>query len=296
VGTQDASAYDASLLVRPSAVTRDDRIYPETRWVLACVIPFLVVAFGMLYFWPDDTGRLFAWTIKPRMTPLLMGAGYVAGAYFFARTLAETRWHRVHIGFLPVTTFAASMGLATILHWDRFNHHHISFYAWAFLYATTPFIVLGLWLSNRRADPGTSDPDDVAIPSTVRWVTGGVGAVILGTGVLLFLFPQAMIDVWAWKLTPLTARVVGGWFALPGVFGLGIASDRRWSAARLALQSQALGIVLILIGVARAWADFDRTRPLTWAFVAGMAGLLVAIVALYAALEARRARPIAAAA
>jgi hypothetical protein len=281
---------------QPRDTTRDDRIYRETRWVLACVIPFLVIAFGMLYFWPDDTGRLFAWTITPRMTPLLMGAGYIAGAYFFARTLAETRWHRVHIGFLPVTTFAASMGLATILHWDRFNHHHISFYAWVFLYATTPFIVFGLWLSNRRADPGTPDPDDATIPLPVRWVLGVAGAAILGTGLLLFLFPQAMIAVWAWKLTPLTARVVGGWFALPGVFGLGMAGDRRWSAARLALQSQALGIALILIGVARAWGDFDRTRPLTWAFVAGMAGLLLAIVALYAALEARRARLVPAAA
>jgi hypothetical protein len=268
--------------------TRDDRIYPVTRGIIGAIIPFLLVAFAMLYFWPDDTGRLFAWTIRPRMTPLLMGAGYIAGAYFFLRLLWAARWHHVGIGFLPVTAFASAMLLATLLHWDRFNHDHVSFYAWIILYLTTPAIVLALWIYNRRADPGTPDADDVAIPLPVRWVMGAAGAVVFGTGVLLFLFPNTMIAIWPWSLTPLTARVAGGWFALPGVFGLAIAADRRWSAARFALQSQALGIALILIGVARAWGDFDQSRPLTWGFVAGMVGLLIAIAALYIAMEARR--------
>ena len=279
------------------AVAGDDRIYPATRWVLAVITPFLVVAFGMLYFWPDDTGRLFAWTIKPRITPILMGAGYITGAYFFARVFLETRWHRVQVGFLPITAFAASMGLATVLHWDRFNHHHTSFYAWTLLYAITPFIVPGLWLRNRKADPGTPEPDDVAIPVPVRWAVGVAGAVVLGTGVLLFLFPQAMIAIWAWTLTPLTARVVGGWLTLPGILCLGIAGDSRWSAARLAVQSQALGFLLILIGIARAWSDFNQARPLTWVFVGGMGGMFVGVVALYVTLEARhrRHRPVGAA-
>ena len=48
---------------------RDDRILPETRWLSAIIIPFLVVAFGILYLFPDHTQELFAWTIHPRMTP-----------------------------------------------------------------------------------------------------------------------------------------------------------------------------------------------------------------------------------
>ena len=265
----------------------DDHIYPVTRWVIGAIIPFLVVAFGMLYFWPDDTEQLFAWTIRPRMTPLLMGAGYIAGAYFFLRLLGAPRWHQVAVGFLPVTAFATAMLLATLLHWDRFNHRHVSFYAWIILYLTTPLIVPALWLNNRRADPGTADADDLTLPVLVRWVMGAMGAGVLGTGVLLFLFPGAMIAVWPWTLTPLTARVVGGWFALPGVFGLALAADPRWGAARFALQSQALGIVLILIGVARSWANFDQSRPLTWGFVGGMAFLMVAIGALYVSMELR---------
>jgi len=112
---------------------RNDRVFPETRWVSAIIVPFLVAAFAILYLFPDHTQELFAWGIKPRMSAMMLGAAYIGGAYFFVRAAAFARWHWVKVGFLPVTTFATLMGIATILHWDRFNHSHISFFAWAAL-------------------------------------------------------------------------------------------------------------------------------------------------------------------
>jgi hypothetical protein len=55
--------------------TRDDRMLPETRWAALALLPFLLGGFVLLYLWPDDTARFFAWTIQPRFTPLLMGSG-----------------------------------------------------------------------------------------------------------------------------------------------------------------------------------------------------------------------------
>ncbi len=43
---------------------RDDRVLPETRWLSAIIIPFLVVAFGILYLLPDHTQELFACTVS----------------------------------------------------------------------------------------------------------------------------------------------------------------------------------------------------------------------------------------
>ncbi|MCZ7672905.1 MAG: hypothetical protein M5U34_40200 [Chloroflexi bacterium] len=62
---------------------QDDRILPATRWVAALVAPILGLAFIILYFLPGRTGDFFALTIKLTMTPMMMGAGYLAGAYFF---------------------------------------------------------------------------------------------------------------------------------------------------------------------------------------------------------------------
>ncbi len=276
-----------------SRTVRDDRIFPETRWVGACIPPFLIVAFILLFFFPYDgvaiNGTpLFAWTIKPPMTPLLMGAGYISGSYFFVRLVMGGKWHWFTLGFLPIATFTWFMGLATLLHWDKFNHSHVSFYAWLILYLVTPFLVPILWLRNRVTDPGTPDPSDVIVPVTLRWVTGIAGAVMLVIALFMFAFPDAAISVWPWKLTPLTTRVIAGWFALPAVVGLCFASDARWSAWRITLQSQIIGVLLILVGVVRAWSDFDTGRATTWVFLAGMLALLAYLVGVYVAMEGRR--------
>jgi hypothetical protein len=95
------------------ALIRDDRILPETRWLSAFIVPFLFVAFVMLYIFPGHTDRLFAWTIRPDMTPLIMGAGYISGSYFFVHAFFARRWHTVHLGFLPITAFTIFMAIAT---------------------------------------------------------------------------------------------------------------------------------------------------------------------------------------
>lgn len=273
--------------VSEAAAAKDDRILPLTHWVGAAIPPFLVAAFILLCFFPNNTKELFAWTIAPSMTPLLMGAGYISGSYFFIRLIMGGRWHWFTLGLLPIATFTWFMGLATLIHWEKFNHSHISFYAWLILYVVTPFVVPFLWFRNRIADPGTPDPRDVIVPSTIRQITGVVGVVMLVIAVFMFVFPDTAISIWPWQLTPLTTRVIAGWFALPGMVGLAFASDRRWSAWRITLQSQLAGISIILIGVARAWGDFKTGNPMTWVFLFGMIGLLAYLLGVYISMESR---------
>jgi len=267
---------------------RTDRILPETRWLAGLIIPFLVAASILLFIWPNDTDKLFAWTIRPTMTPLMLAAAYLGGIYFFMRTLLARQWQLVKLGFLPVTAFASLLGIATILHWDRFNHSHISFYTWATLYFTTPFLVFAVWLYNRTTDPGTVDSNEVIIPRIIRLCIGVVGVITLVVSLLLFLQPSLMIRQWPWMLTPLTARVVGAMFALPGLVGVGIALEKRWSAARIILEAQAFSIVMILIATARAWGDFEQSNAITWLFVGGLSLLLVALATLYVSMEIHR--------
>ena len=104
----------------------------------------------VLYLFPGDTKRLFAWTINPTMTAMVLASAYLGGAYFFVRVLFEPRWNVVKTGFLSVALFASLLGVATVLHWDRFNHRHVAFWLWAGLYLTAPILVFGGWLANQR--------------------------------------------------------------------------------------------------------------------------------------------------
>ena len=128
---------------------RDDRVLPYTRLLSLLIIPFLLTAFVVLYFFPADTKRLFAWTINPTMTPMMLASAYLGGAYFFIRVLREPRWNVVKTGFVSVALFASLLGVATILHWDKFNHQHVAFWLWTGLYFTAPFLVTGAWLATR---------------------------------------------------------------------------------------------------------------------------------------------------
>jgi hypothetical protein len=272
------------------AVKRDDVILPVTRWLGIFILPFLVVAAMMLYVWPDDTGITFAWAIKPPMTAMMLAAAYMGGIYFFVNVVRAKNWHTIKVGFIPVTVFAGLLGIATILHWDRFNHSHISFFAWAGLYFTAPFLVVAVYLLNRKYDVRQMEMNERVLPVPVRVLIGVIGSTTLLVSLLLFIFPQVMITAWPWTLTPLTARVVGAMFSLPGMVGLGIAFERRWSAARIILESQSFSIMMILIAAARAWANFDPGKISTWLFVGGLAGMLIMIGWLYGSMSLYRGK------
>jgi hypothetical protein len=265
--------------------TRDDRIFRETRGLSAIIIPFLIAAFYILYLRPTETKDLFAWEINPPMTPMMLGAVYIGGAYFFLRAVLAKKWHWIHLGFRPVACFASLLGIATLLHWDRFNHNHVSFITWVALYFTTPFLVLAVWWRNRVTDPGTPDPDDVVVPQMVRYTLGVIGVTTFLVSLLLFIQPNLMISIWPWTLTPLTARVVGAMFML-GIAGVWLAREQRWSAWRIILQAQGFMLFMILTAAIRAWnTDLNAANIASWVFVGGLVVVILLIAVFYWRME-----------
>jgi hypothetical protein len=255
----------------------------------------LFMAACVLYFFPSDSDRFFAWTIRPTLTAMLMGAGYFAATYFFIRLLGERRWHRVALAFPAITAFSCCMTLATALHWDRFNHEHPAFWVWAIGYAIAPFLVIGLWLVNRRAGSAAPEADDVIVPTAFRALLAVGGLVTIMLALVCIVAPSAIISIWPWQLTPLTTRVIGGWFTVPAVIALAIAIDTRWSAARYPVQSLIIGLFLLVVAVARAWAELDQ-GPSTWVLVGGVLVLLAFNAALYLLMQRQRRRVVVAAA
>ena len=71
--------------------TDDDRLLAPTVWTARLIVPVLLAAWAILYLFPGDTGRVWAWPVHPGMTALVMGGGYLAGAYFFACVSPATR-------------------------------------------------------------------------------------------------------------------------------------------------------------------------------------------------------------
>lgn len=280
--SQDSS-YSQS---RPGA---PDRVLLASRVLAGIVVPVLAVAFVMLYLFPDNTGLLFAWPVKPRMSAMILGATYLGGAYFFTRVILAQAWHTVRLGFVPVSTFAGILGVATILHWDKFTHNHLSFILWVILYLSLPFIIPVVWYANQKLNAGQNQAPEGRFSTGLRIAIAGMGIVLLVAAAILLVAPQAMIPLWPWTLSPLTARVMAAMFALPGLVGIGVASDGRWSSARTIFEAQAISIGLFLVAMPFARADIHWGQWGIWTFIGGL--LLVLGLVAWAAVEAKKDVP-----
>jgi hypothetical protein len=277
----------AARSLTPAESVRDDRVLPETRVFAIALIPVLLYASIVLVLFPGSTQDLWAWRIRAHMSSFALAVPYTAGIYFFVRLLLDGRWHRFAAGFLPVGTFVTAEGIATIVHWDLFTRDMPPFWLWTFLYLTTPFIVPVLWWRNRRTEPGTPEDDDVVIPGIARVGFLVAGVCQLTIAGFLLLFAGTAVRIWPWPLTPLTARSTAGWFAF-GLVGVMLAQEKRWSAARVVIEAMMIGFAIAVIGVVRAWDEFDTGRVTTWVFLATVGVALALMVVLYAVMERRR--------
>lgn len=262
----------------------DDRILPATWWTAFIVTPILVVAGVLLYFFPGDTDDLWAWPINPPLTALAVGGGYLSGAVFFARAVVARRWHVVALGFPAATVLTVLLLVATVLHWDKFTHDHPAFWAWLVIYVVTPVLLPSLWLVNRRHDPGYVADAGPVVPRRVRLAVAAVGAVQLLVALAFFVHPP-LAEVWPWPLSPLTARTVSAFLAFVAVMLLGFVAEKRWSALRLLVDSAALGLALVTLGVLRSPGDLTGPAAYNAVFVAVLVGAVLALVAVRFTVE-----------
>jgi hypothetical protein len=274
---------------------KDGRILPATHWASLVIFAILVPALVILWGIPDRTADAWAWTIQPDLTPIFLGAGYGAGAYFFLRTFLADKFHPSAAGIFGAAFFAALMLIATLIHWDKFNHGDapligaLVFYGWVGVYIISPFVVFGLWWFNRRTDSGEPEPGEAIVPLWVRRIARVAAAGSFVGAAVFYLTPDEAIDVWPWDLTPLTSRVIGSFTAQVGVGALLISLDRRWSAWKLIVQTFFVATGLLLIGAIRAWDDFDTGNALTYVYLGGLVTADIALLLLYRSMTRQEA-------
>lgn len=271
-----------------------ERVLLATRWTALAIVPFLAVAVVLLLAVPERSGELFAWAIAPPLSAWLLGAAYVGGIVFFVAVARAREWHRVRHGFPAVVVFAGALLAATALHFDRFSTN-LSAVVWIALYATTPFAIAALAIVQRRAErsavPGARHAvggAEVLIPAAARAALVAIGLGALATGAALFVAPAALAPLWAWELTPLTARVTGATLSLTGVVHLAMVRDARWSAFRILYLAQLSSLAVIALALVVHADDVRWQRPAAGGFVALVALAIAAYGALTLWAEGRR--------
>jgi hypothetical protein len=253
------------------------RILPIFRWLSVFITLILLAAFQILFFTPDETDTRFAWKIAPHMTAYLVGAGYLGGAYFFARIVYSARrlwWHEVKFGVAGVTAFCVTMAGITLAHWDQFHYDRFAGQLWVALYFSLPILLPLLMIVHAAQRPEKIERAEPVVPDWMRRLYFVIGLALFLAGGALFMFPDQLGPLWPWPLTPITAQAVGGWLILPGVVGILLPLDPRWSAWKITLTAQTISIGFIFIGIALSWQEFSQAFA-TALFAGGLGAILL---------------------
>jgi hypothetical protein len=251
-----------------------------------------VVAGPILFLFPNDTAFYFAWTIKHPLTPVFMGANYAGGIGAVWAVLVN-RWSLARVQMPGIFIFAVTQLLATLLHVGIFNWGHPIAWAWLFVYVTSPVATLVLFVLTERgwqapAVSGVYIPEgDAPLPGFFRPVMFAFCAVSTLIGLALFLLPEQVAPGWAWSLTPLTARVVGGWYLAGAGLQYMLAGQRTLETAKVGLLGSVLVTALQLLGALLHAAAFNGPAASVALYVLFSASLLaVSAVSWVSALRA----------
>lgn len=260
----------------------------QTKIVLWGAGALAVVAGPILFLFPDDTGSYFAWKIGNPLTPNFMGANYLAGAgAVWAAQL--NRWSIARVIMPAIIVFGVSQLVATLLHIHIFNWSHPVAWAWLVVYIVSPIGAIWVFVAEERRRHRPESRRGPAIPSAARIVLLGFAAVSAAVGLALFIAPTDVGAHWPWSLTPLTGRVVGGWYLSGATLQWVLARTRDVETARVGLVATIAVTALQLIGALINNDHFDGTSWSAAVYVAYSAVLGLAALSVWAPALLRRA-------
>jgi hypothetical protein len=236
-------------------------------FVVAATI-FVAAAGVSLFFLSEQTHLYFAWTIKPPLTAAFLGAGYLTVTTALAIGLLEHEWARIRVGVWVVATGLILILIATLLHLDRFHLRSPVWSAqawawtWLFLYiALVPGLIVALWQQRRMS--GAELPAASGLGGWLKWCMRLLGVLMLAIGGSLFIAPAATAPLWPWALTPLTARMVGAFYAAFAVSLFATVKENDYRRIHTAAGAYIVFALLQFVNILR-YPDVNWEQPRGW--------------------------------
>ncbi|MDQ3327671.1 MAG: hypothetical protein M3506_03990, partial [Chloroflexota bacterium] len=170
-----------------------------------------------------------------------------------------------------IPAYTGVMLATSLLHIDRLDRG-FQLYYWIFIYVFTPLagVFFYFWHERRRATWAVESRPVTRSVRTAAVVAGGATAAY---AVVCFGWPDTIVRLWPWTISPLMVRVFASWlFAFAGGL-LWFGRERDWDRMRpvadmLLLSSGVLALMLVLHR-----GDVRWDTPAAWLFAAGIVGI-----------------------
>ncbi len=268
-------------------------LFVGMRWQLFAGSVLVFAAGVPLFLLTEQTERYFAWTINPPLlTAAFLGAAYWASFFIGWLASREQTWANARLAVPGPLLFTVMTLIATWLHIDRFHFNspdtltQLFTWVWLAIYAGVPLSMSVMLILQLRV-PGGDPPRAALLPVWLRVVLGILAVAMLALGIALFVAPQAASQLWAWQLTPLTARAIAAWLIALGVIAAQAARENDLRRVRPVMIGFILFGVLQSIALARYPGDVAWRDARTWVYLFFL--LMVFLVGASGWLGLRRA-------
>ena len=254
--------------------------WPLRLW-LAVEVLFGVGAVMAIGISPADTKTNFAWPIQPVVMAATLGAFYITSAPLFLLPLFAKRWEMIRAMILPAALFSTVQLVATFLHWDKFSVGTLPFYVWFASYLLPPPIFVAAYLWHQRQAASRSVTSAESIPLWLNRLLVVCGSIMTLGAILVFLFPELLIPIFPWQLTPLTARSLSGWLIAVGTIMLWMSHENDQTRVRLATPMLILILPALLLQILRFADQVNWGNLVLWLIlllfgIVGFCGLYLA--------------------
>jgi hypothetical protein len=256
---------------------RSPVVAPVTRFLLGVPLVFLTT----------QTADYFAWTIAVPFTAAFLGANYFASALLAILASRETVWAYGRISISVALVFAPVLTAATFIHLDQFHLDSVFGWIWVIAYGIYCPMLAYFFLRQVRL-PGGDPPRSAPLPGWMRAILWAHAALLIPLGIVLFIAPSTVADVWPWPLTPLTGRAISAWLLAFGV----LAAHQLWENDLERIRVAPLGYIAVgvlqTMVIVRYPDDLEWGEAGVWVYLALVASTFV--LGAFGYLALRRSR------
>jgi hypothetical protein len=260
--------------------TTDGGVLPATRRVFVAFAMLTLLATNQLLVVGAFTDRYFAWTISIRPNAAFLGAAYAAGFLLAVLALRKRRWRDVRVALVTVTVFTLLTLVPTVIHLHKFHLMdggviaRLAAWVWLAIYLVVPIACLVVVI-RQQLQPSGGEEVRRSMPRWLTSVLAAQGGTLFMVGVVLFVggakvhhFPDGAMSFWPWRLTPLSAQVIGAWLlAVSVATGLVILERNLNRLLVPAATYTAFGLFQLLVAL-RYWTQFTAGYQWGWAYIA----------------------------
>jgi len=283
-------------------------MYPKPKgFTNVGIIQCFLAAFFVLWFLiTPKNGIYFAWPVKPELTALFLGAGFILRSYFGYHLWRDKYWHTLRWSLKGDYAFLATLFVTTWWHASEMNWNLqgvsnglrvfslVIAHVWVLAYSFEPLTIYLLHPRDPQADaPVPANISEGPLQPILKNALLAIFYVAAAFWAILFISPEFANTRWPWELNAFDSRIMSAWFAGSSVWAITMYFMKDWAEVKIGVRSLLFFILGLFAISLLAFPHFDLNHTAIASRQAQMFAIATAIISawlLYAYWQQEQAR------